>query len=400
MKILMVNKFLYPAGGAETYAFKLGEYWKKHGHEVEYFGMYHPKNIVGNRWNLYCDSKDFHKKGIGANLTNPFKLIYSVEAKRKIRYILNMFQPDVMHINNFNYQLTPSILTAVKEYRRQYGKKIRVIYTAHDSQLVCPNHYMYSPSQRYVCEKCLYGSYWNCVSGRCIHNSFFRSCVGAMEGVYWKKRNIYSMMDVIICPSFFMKEKLDTNSVLSGRTVMLRNFMEPLKVKSVKKGEYVLYFGRYSDEKGIRMLLDVCRKLPQIPFVFAGKGPLSDLVGGIANVKNVGFLTGDDLTNLIGGARFSVCPSECHENCPFSVIESIMCGIPVLGSDRGGIPELIKDGRTGWLFPGGDRERLQEMIQTIWNSSEPEIFRSACRKETFDTLEEYGRKILPLYRGE
>ena len=86
MKILMVNKFLYPAGGAETYAFKLGEYWKKNGHQVEYFGMYHPKNIVGNRWNLYCDSKDFHKKGIGANLTNPFKLIYSAEAKRKIRY--------------------------------------------------------------------------------------------------------------------------------------------------------------------------------------------------------------------------------------------------------------------------------------------------------------------------
>ena len=138
--------------------------------------------------------------------------------------------------------------------------------------------------------------------------------MGAAEGVYWKKRNIYSMMDVIICPSFFMKEKLDTNSVLSGRTVMLRNFMEPLKVKSVKKGEYVLYFGRYSDEKGIRMLLDVCRKLPQIPFVFAGKGPLSDLVEGISNVKNVGFLTGDDLTKLIGGARFSVCPSECHEN--------------------------------------------------------------------------------------
>ena len=109
----MVNKFLYPAGGAETYVFKLGEYWKKHGHEVEYFGMYHPKNIVGNRWELYCDSKDFHKKGIGANLTNPFKLIYSAEAKRKIRYILNVFQPDVMHINNFNYQLTPSILCAV-----------------------------------------------------------------------------------------------------------------------------------------------------------------------------------------------------------------------------------------------------------------------------------------------
>lgn len=400
MKVLMVNKFLYPAGGAETYTFKIGEYWEKQGHEVEYFGMHHSDNVVGNRWNLYTGSMDFHKKGIRANLANPFKLIYSVEAKRKIGSILKTFQPDVMHINNFNYQLTPSILSAVQEYRKRSGKKIRVVYTAHDSQLICPNHYMYSPGQRHVCEKCLHGSFLHCVSGRCIHNSFLRSCIGAIEGIYWKKRNIYSVIDVIICPSLFMKEKLDTNSLLAARTVMLRNFVEPVEQKPENEGKYVLYFGRYSDEKGIRMLLDVCRELPQIPFVFAGDGPLINLVDGVANVKNVGFLTGDDLANLIRGARFSICPSECHENCPFSVIESMMCGTPVLGSDLGGIPELIKDGKTGWLFPGGDGERLQQMIRTIWESSEPEEYRVACCEETFDTLDEYGRKLFSVYQGE
>ncbi|MGN1185153.1 MAG: glycosyltransferase [Oliverpabstia sp.] len=400
MKILMINKFLYPAGGAETYAFKLGEYWKEQGHEVEYFGMFHPDNVVGNQWNLYTGSVDFHKKGMGANLTNPFKLIYSGEAKRKVRKILIEFQPDVMHINNFNYQLTPSILCAVQEYRKQSRKKIRVIYTAHDSQLVCPNHYMYSPGQRHVCEKCLHGSFWNCVSGRCIHNSLLRSGVGTLEAVYWKKRNIYDIIDVIVCPSLFMKEKLDTNPLLAVRTVMLRNFVEPMSADKTGKRDYVLYFGRYSDEKGIRMLLDVCRKLPQIPFVFAGDGPLSNLIEGIPNVKNIGFLSGNELIHLVGGARFSVCPSECHENCPFSVIESLMCGTPVLGSDRGGIPELIKDGKTGWLFPGGNAELLRQRIQTIWRSDEPEAFRAACNKERFDTLEEYGRKIMLLYQGE
>lgn len=398
MKIIMVNKFLHPAGGAETYTLKLGEYWKNQGHDVEYFGMEHPENMVGNQWNLYTGSMNFHKKGIFANVVNPFKLIYSSEAEQKMKILLDVFEPDVIHINNFNYQLTPSILCAVQTYRKQTGKKIRVVYTAHDSQLVCPNHYMYSPKKRHVCEKCLHGSYWNCVAGRCIHNSFLRSCVGAAEGAYWKKKNIYRTIDRIVCPSFFMKERLDTNPILAEKTVMLRNFVEPVEPKTRKNGNYVLYFGRYSDEKGIRMLLNCCRRLPQIPFIFAGSGPLENLVAGIENVKNVGFVTGEFLADLIRGARFSICPSECHENCPFSVMESLMHGTPVLGSDRGGIPELIQNGKTGWLFHGGDGEQLCQMIQTIWESEEPELFRRACQEEPFDTLDQYGKKIFQLYQ--
>ena len=84
MKVLMVNKFLHPAGGAETYVFKLGEYLKSQGYEVEYFGMYHPDNIVGNRWDLYTGSVDFHKKGFLSYFTNPLKIVYSMEAKKKI----------------------------------------------------------------------------------------------------------------------------------------------------------------------------------------------------------------------------------------------------------------------------------------------------------------------------
>ena len=118
----MVNKFLYPAGGAETYVFKLGKYWETHGHEVEYFGMYHPDNIVGNRWNLCTGAMDFHKKGISSYFTNPFKIIYSMEAKKKMGIILNEFQPDVIHMNNFNYQLTPSTLLAIEKYRKKTKK--------------------------------------------------------------------------------------------------------------------------------------------------------------------------------------------------------------------------------------------------------------------------------------
>lgn len=396
----MVNKFLRPVGGAETYLLKLGAYWTQKGHEVSYFGMSHPDNCVGNEQALYTKQMDFHGGSLLSKLTYPPKIIYSAEAKRKIGYILEQFQPDVMHLNNFNYQLTPSILLAAEAYRKKMGRKLKIIYTAHDSQLICPGHLMYLPDQRQVCEKCLDGNVMHCIRGKCIHRSLLRSCLGAFEAVYWRARKVYRLLDAVVCPSEFMKSRLDTNPLLAPKTVVLRNFTERQAGRqSVSKKDYVLFFGRYSEEKGLRTLLAVCRSLPQIPFVFAGAGPLEPLLEGIPNVRNAGFLTGDELTELIGAARFSVCPSECNENCPFSVMESIMAGTPVLGADRGGIPELIEPDRTGWLFPAGDERVLREKIEALWASDLPEGCIERCRSVEFDDLDAYGQKLMRLYEN-
>lgn len=398
MKILMVNKFLYPVGGAENYMFQLGEYLEKKGHRVEYFGMYHPDNIVGNQWNSYSAPMDFHRKGMLSNMVNPLKLIYSKDAEKKIKAILSEFQPDILHINNFNYQLTPSILVAAEDYRTMMPNKMRIVYTAHDSQLVCPNHYLYNPTLHQVCIECLSGGYGGCIRKKCIHGSLLRSCLGVAEAMYWKRRKIYKTIDAIICPSTFMKSVLDTEPLLASRTMFLRNFSRPVRGTKQKKGRYILYFGRYSEEKGIRMLLNVCRELEDISFVFAGGGPLEHLIDGMKNVKNLGFLRGRELDEVIGEARFTICSSECNENCPFSVMESITNGRPVLGAKRGGIPELIREGKTGWLYQAGDQENLSKMIRRIWESDEPERFSVFCEEKEFDTIEEYGRKLMKIYR--
>ena len=97
MKILLVNKFLYTKGGAETYVFKLGETLTRYGHSVQYFGLENEKNIVGNEANSYVSDMDF-AKGIIKNLKAPFRIIYSSEARRKLRKVLNDFQPDIIHL--------------------------------------------------------------------------------------------------------------------------------------------------------------------------------------------------------------------------------------------------------------------------------------------------------------
>ena len=145
MKILMVNKFLYPNGGSETYIFKLGEQLQKEGHEVQYFGMEHEGRIVGNHAECYTSNMDFHT-GKLQKLLYPFRIIYSREAKKKITVVLRDFQPDVVHLNNINFQLTPSVIYAVRDYEKKSGRKIKLVFTAHDYQWVCPNHMMRIPS--------------------------------------------------------------------------------------------------------------------------------------------------------------------------------------------------------------------------------------------------------------
>ncbi len=395
MKILMVNKFLYPNGGSETYIFKLGEELLKRGHEVQYFGMEHAGRVVGNHAQRYTADMDFHT-GKLQKIFYPFKIIYSFEAKRKMEEVLKDMDPDVVHLNNINFQLTPSVIYAVRSYEKERGRKIKLVYTAHDYQWVCPNHMMRIPATGKICFACRNGHFIECAKNRCIHNSRVKSLLGTVEAEFYRIRRTYALMDVIICPSMFMKKQLDTDPVLADRTVYLQNFITAGKQRpAAGPGDYVLYFGRYSEEKGIGTLLAACKGLPDIPFVFAGSGPLEEQVNQVKNVQNKGFVTGKNLHMLIAGARFSVYPSEWYENCPFSVMESQMHGTPVLVSDLGGAPELVEAGRTGEIFRGGDEEELSGHIKELWEDPERcRKYRENCKNINFDTVGEYCDKIV------
>ena len=396
MKILMINKFLYPNGGSETYIFKLGEYLVSQGHEVQYFGMEHEGRIVGNRVNAYTSDMDFHGGSKLAKLTYPIKTIYSTEARKKIRLVLDDFQPDVCHLNNFTYQLTPSMILEIQKWRKQTGHPCKIVFTAHDYNLVCPNHMLNNAHQN--CEKCLGGHFLNCVKGKCIHGSTAKSAIGTLEAYFWKLNGAYKYIDTMICCSEFLKSKMDSNPLFKTKTVAMHNFVERAEWKNVEKKDYVFYFGRFSEEKGIGTLIEVCKELPDVQFIFAGTGPLEDKINGIPNIKNLGFQKGDALETLIREARFSIYPSEWYENCPFSVMESQMYGTPVLGANIGGIPELTQEGQTGELFESGNKEDLKNKILAMWQGQKKTAtYSQNCKNISFDTIEEYVEKLMGIY---
>ena len=396
MKILLVNKFLYPKGGSETYVLKLGKILETRGHEVQYFGLENEKNTVGNEANAYVSHLDF-STGIRGNLLTPFRIIYSAQARKKIRLILDAFKPDVVHLNNIQFHLTPSVILETERYRESSGKAVKIVYTAHDFQLICPSHGLFDTNLQ-PCEKCLGGNYTYCLRTKCLKNSRTKSFLGMLDGYFWKWNKAYRYIDTIICCSNFLKTKLDTQERFRDKTVAIHNFVDTVPALDVQKEDYILEFGHLAKDKGTLTLLEVAKRLRDVRFVFAGYGSAEAEIAKIPNAEYVGFKTGKDLEMLIRKARLSVLPSEIYENCPFSVIESQMYGTPVLVSRMGGAPELLSEGGTGETFEPGNVDDLERTIRLMLSDSmRMKEYAKNCLEKDFETPDSYYEKLIRIY---
>lgn len=399
MKVLMINKFLYPKGGAETYTLSLGNILETHGHQVQYFGLRNPKNTVGNDVDALVDDMDF-SEGVMKNLKAPLRIVYNQQARKEIRRVLDNFQPDIVHLNNIQFHLTPSIILETDKWRKENKKDCKIIYTAHDYQLVCPSHGLFD-KDIHICEKCLGGNYIYCFKNKCIKGSRLKSLLGTFDGFFWHFNKAYSLIDSIICPSNFLKHKLDVQKKIGKKTIVLHNYVSDVENKKIVKDNYVLEFGKLCKDKGTNTLLKACEMLPEIHFKFAGYGPAEEDIKKISNAEYVGFQTGKELENLIRKAKLTVYPSEWYENCPFSVIESQMYMTPVIASRIGGIPELIQEGKTGLLFEAGNAKELATCIKKLLlNQDLLSEYTNNCANVKFETETTYYEKLMKIYKGD
>lgn len=398
MRILMVNKFLYPRGGAESYVLDVGRQLEAMGNQVEYFGMYDPKNVVGNELDLYTNPMDFHRLTV-ETVTYPFHLIYNQDAYKKMKAICASFHPDIVHLNNFNYQLTPSVIDAAKDCN------IPVIMTAHDSQLVCANHLLYNPNVNTICTLCIdkKDSTW-CRRTRCIHGSYAKSAIGTYENLYYRSHDTYNWISTILCPSKFMKGIYDRDERFKNKTFCLQNYVVPVEknetAENTEKGSYFLYFGRLSPEKGIRNLLKATKAFPDEMFYIAGSGPLEKEVVDASqgsNIRFLGFKSKKELSALIENAKCVVLPSTCYENCPLSVMEAQQLHVPVLAPAYGGAAELTY---AKYQIRGTSEQALEEAITRILQDpyalqvmADDSVFRASC----YMRLDTYCKTLHSIY---
>lgn len=401
MRILLVNKYFYRKGGAETYFFALAEGLRALGHDVAFFSMQHPNNEP-SYWSKYFVSEKDYVGDISAfkKVQEASTLIYSFEAKRKFEALLEEFKPDIIHMNNVHRQLTLSILDA--PYLKNHH--VPVVYTAHDYILLCPAYTMVN-GRGEVCDACLDRHFMHATKNVCVKGSRAKSALATMEAEFLKLHHSYDKIDLIIAPSQFMKSKLDEGG-FAGKTVAIQNFLTDsqmamgARVTNTHKFEdteagvrpYFLFFGRLSKEKGILTLVKAflqaagltnkgadaqsndqdAQVLPDVwDLHIVGDGPergaIEQLIASAgpqaaSRIHLLGYKSGEELQREVGNARFTVLSSEWRENMPYSGLESLAAQTPIIGARIGGIPELVEEGKTGFTFESGNTNNLADRL--------------------------------------
>lgn len=398
MKILIVNKFHWNKGGSEKYYFELGQLLKEHGHEVAYFSMNNEKNIKTGDKEYFVDEIDLNT---GSKL-KALDVIYSKANYKKMIEAIEDFNPDVIHVNNFQRQLSASIIKASND------KKIPVVFTAHDVQAICPGITMMD-NDRNVCELCMNGKYMNCVRKSCNKGSKAKSLIGALEGYYYRIKKIYNeKIAYIITPSEFYRTKFLEDGTNPKHVETIHNFIiaSDYDVKT-EVGDYALYFGRLSKEKGINNLIEAFAKCDEGKLYIAGEGPEKENIEHFIKdnrltkrVKLLGFLNKEQMTEQVRKARFIVVPSIWYENCPYSVMETLATGKPVIGANIAGIPELVINNENGFTYKYDDVNELAEKLNILFKDEKLVKKFSKKAKELSKQYdkEEYYKKIERIYK--
>lgn len=392
MKIVLANKFYYRRGGDCIYTMNVEKMLREKGHEVAVFAMQYPENEE-SEWSKYWPSNMTKLKAF----TRPFG---DGEVRRKFGMLLDDFKPDVVHLNNIHTQLSPVIAKMAHE------RDIRVVWTLHDTKLVCP------------CYTCTRDGKWctECFTDKkavirhsCMHGGLPVAIIGYREIMKWNREALEEYTDLFLPPSQFMMDTCVEGGYSPEKFRVLCNFIDVTKVKGLKgeevkrlKGDYYVYLGRVSEEKGVRTLCKVAAQMDK-RLIMIGGGPLIEEIKMmcediVAPIEFKGQMQWDEFMPILRGAKFMILPSECSENNPLTVIESLSLGTPVLGARIGGIPELIEEGVSGMTFTSGDVEDLKDKIKKMFNH---EFDYDAIAKNAVErySSEAYYEKLMAFYKG-
>jgi glycosyltransferase involved in cell wall biosynthesis len=359
MRILHVNKFLYRRGGAEAYMEDLADLQVAAGHTVAFFGMAHPLNTHLEYASHYPDHVELEPPPptLSGRVSGVARMLYSTSASRGMDAVLEDFRPDVVHMHNIYHQLSPSVLRPVAR------RRVPAVMTLHDYKLACPTYQFLDHGN--LCQACLGGHFQNAILRRCKDNSLATSAVMAGELFVHTITRAYAPVRVFICPSRFLEGRMRAAGVFPRRMVHIPHFIETndIPVKTAP-GTGVLIAGRLSPEKGIDVAIRAIGQVEDGVLDIAGTGPdeaaLRALADSVApgKVRFHGLVDKAEVQRLMLASAVVVVPSRWYENQPMVVLEALARGTPVIGSDLGGMPELIEPGATGELVPANDPAAL------------------------------------------
>jgi glycosyltransferase involved in cell wall biosynthesis len=371
MKILMINKYHQITGGADTDYFATIQLLEQAGHQVVPFCM----RVEGNRESPYSR---YFVKGLtyrnwrSVSATTKFLTFvdgfYNLDARRQIEALIEEVKPDLAHVHNILYQLSPSVLEPL------WRRSIPVVQTLHDYHVICAGGSLYAQGK--LCERCknplqLAG----CIFRRCASDSIMVSTMAVSAHIFHRVTGIYApRVTAFTVPTRFLGRKLIEFGI---QPTKLNVIPHPLDTSSLEPnyspGGYALFVSRIVQHKGYETLIRAASRL-KVRVILVGDGPQAEtdrvqqLIKSCqaTNVEWVGPQSSSAVAEYMRQSKFVIVPSEWYDNFPAVIREAFALGKPVIGADIGGIPELV-DEETGILFEPGNVDALCDAIAELWD---------------------------------
>jgi glycosyltransferase involved in cell wall biosynthesis len=342
LRVLIAHSFYRIPGGEDQYVRQ----------QIELLRTDHDVEIVERR-------NETLTQGVSAAAT----MVFSRSAVRAVEDLIDEFAPDVVHLHNPYPSFGPAVHLAAAR------RRVPLVQTIHNHRLRCPNGFMFTEGR--VCNRCEPGNYLNAAVHGCFPS---RRQAGAYAAALWLHRFALGLDRLVvrfIAPSAYMAGRLRAWGISDDRISLIRNFVRSVAPEPSPVGEYGVYLGRLSEEKGLPALLRALALAGDPPFRIIGDGPVhGDLLAlrarlGLRQTEFLGRLDPVDAARAVSGSRFLVMPSEGDENAPLAALEAMAAGRPILVSSRGGLPELAEE-RRGLVFASGDVQGMSEQIGSLY----------------------------------
>ena len=347
MNILIIHNNYSQRGGEETVVAFQHKLLEANGHQVQ---LYIRDYNEMKHWRL----------GRSGGL---FTALYNPRSIRDLRKIIHAFQPEVAIIHNLFPIISPAIIPFLKK------NGVRTVQMLHNYRLLCPIGTFFTNGQ--ICEKCIgKRREWNCLLNRC-NGGFFQSLSFTMRSLAARKLNYFGAVDRFVALSDFQKNKLTANGFDESKISVIPNSIEHFDVDQktkASKREFIGFAARLTPEKGILDFIQLARLMPDYEFRVAGKQTsMLDNVDIPGNLKFEGFLDAGMLRNFYSNAKVIVFPSRWYEGFPMTLLEAFSCKTPLIVYNLSVMPEVVEDGKDGFVVEIGDIQKISEKISLLFN---------------------------------
>jgi glycosyltransferase involved in cell wall biosynthesis len=363
VKILYAFNYYQQHGGENQWYSSEPELFQSRGHEVS---IYSRDNNELKRFSTLQKAALF------------WQTSWSEETYQAVRKLIRSNRPDIVHVYNTLVLISPSIFHACRDER------VQVVQTLYNYRPVCPAGTLLR--DHHICEQCIEHSLWRSVLYACYRDSRIQSAALALSLHRHRKVGTWrECVSAFIVPTPFMKAKLAQGGLPAEKIIVKPNWHSPDPGARIGVGENaVLYVGRLISEKGVDVLLRTWKAaspgtVPELRII--GDGPLRDEVAAFvtanpkANTQYLGRRSHDEVIDEMKRAGALVIPSLWYEAFPHTILEASACGVPIIASRIGTLPDVIDDKVTGLLFNPDDSADLVDKIRALFSNSDSNALR-------------------------